>query len=90
MFVKNSRYFGLPTTTARDGADRDVAAVKLRALPVTMGDTYVVKNHDRLDVMAEERYGDATRYWVVADANTELEVGALTATAQRPIRVPPR
>jgi nucleoid-associated protein YgaU len=90
MFLKNSRYYGLPTVTGRDRTGREVAAVKLRPLPATSGKTYPVKGHDRLDVMTEERYRDATRYWLIADANTELEANALTAQVQRPIKVPPR
>lgn len=90
MFLKNSRYYGLPTVAARDRAGREVAAVKLRPLPVTAGDDHTVKGHDQLDVLAEERYRDATRYWRIADANTELEANALTAKAQRPIKVPKR
>jgi hypothetical protein len=90
MFLKSSRYHGLPTVTGRDRAGREVAAVKLRPLPATPGEIWTVKGHDRLDVMAEERYRDATRYWLIADANTELEANALTVRAQRPIKVPRR
>lgn len=88
MFLKNSRYYGLPTITARDRAGREVAAVKLRPLPATPGEAYAVKGHDRLDLIAEERWRDATRYWRVADANTELEASALAAAAGRSILVP--
>jgi hypothetical protein len=90
MFLKNSRYYRLPTAAGRDRSGREVAAVKLRQLPATAGQTYPVKGHDKLDVMAEERYRDATRFWLIADANTELEANALTAQAQRPIKVPKR
>jgi nucleoid-associated protein YgaU len=38
---------------------------------------------DRLDITARRRYGDATRYWHVADANAELEAVEL----DRPGRV---
>jgi hypothetical protein len=89
MFLKNSRYYGLPTVSARDRSAREVAAVKLRPLPATQGETYAVKGHDRPDAM-EERNRDATRYWLIADANTELEANTLTAKVQRPIKVPPR
>lgn len=89
MFLKNSRYAGLPTVLARDRSGREVAAVKLRRLPATAGDAVVVQGHDRLDLMSEKRYRDATRYWHVADANTELEANALAATG-RLIKVPPR
>jgi hypothetical protein len=89
MFLKNSRYAGLLTVLARDRSGREVTAVKLRRLPPTDGDATVVQGHDRLDLMSENRYRDATRYWHVADANTELEANALAATG-RLIKVPPR
>jgi hypothetical protein len=89
MFLKNSRYAGLPTVLARDRSGREVAAVKLRRLPATEGEPTLMQGHDRLDVMSEQRYRDATRYWHVADANTELEASALAAPA-RLVKVPPR
>jgi hypothetical protein len=88
MFLKNSRYSGLPTVTAKNRAGDQVAAVKLRPLPTVSGDPVSVRSHDALDAMSENRYADATRYWHIADANSELEAGALLDPAGRPIRVP--
>ncbi|CAH0352679.1 hypothetical protein [Aquabacterium sp. CECT 9606] len=88
MFLKNSRYFGLPTVTAPDRAGGPVAAVKLRPLPPTPGVEATVRSHDQLDAMSEQRYGDATRYWHVADANTELEAASLLAPTGRTIQIP--
>jgi hypothetical protein len=36
-----------------------------------------VKGTDRLDVMAQRQYSDGTRFWHIADANTELEASKL-------------
>lgn len=88
MFLKNSRYYGLPTVTASDGASGAVAAVKLRPLPTQPGEPVSVQAHDQLDVMSEQRYGDPTRYWHIADANSELEAAALLRGVGRPIAVP--
>jgi len=88
MFLKNSRYAGLPTVDAIDRAGATVAAVKLRPLPVTQGDPVTVQAHDQLDAMSEQRYGDATRYWRIADANTELEAASLLHPTGRPIAAP--
>ena len=52
------------------------------------GDAYTVQGTDRLDVMADRTYKDATQFWHVADANTELEANELTRTAARVIKVP--
>ncbi|OAN36781.1 hypothetical protein [Mycolicibacterium iranicum] len=88
MFLENSRYANVAqaVTTTRDG--REVTVVRLRRLPPIDGDPYTVIGTDRLDILAQRRYGDETRYWHVADANTELEAGALTRRAGRVIRVP--
>lgn len=88
MFLKNSRYHGLPTETVTDRQGREVTMVKLRRLPATSGDAAAVTNHDRVDLIAHARYRDATQYWRIADANTELESESLTAVAGRTIRIP--
>lgn len=88
MFLKNSRYYGLPTVTAVDARGREVQAVELRRLPATTGETTTVHGHDQLDVMSYRRYRDGTRFWRIADANTELEANELVRVEGRDIDVP--
>jgi hypothetical protein len=90
VFLSNSRYAGLPTAAVPLADGREATVVRLRRLPVTAGVLYAVRGQDRLDVIAQKRYDDPTRYWHVADANTELEAADLTATAGRVIPVPER
>ncbi len=78
MFLKNSRYFGLPTHTVPNGKGQPVSLLTPRALPATAGDEMVVAAHDQLDALAETHFRDATRYWHIADANTALRAGELT------------
>jgi hypothetical protein len=73
VFLENSRYFDVKTVEAEDVKGRKVTAVKLRRLPFAAGTPTVVKGNDRLDVMAQRRYSDGTKFWHIADANTELE-----------------
>lgn len=47
-----------------------------RLLPVTGNETQI-KGTDRLDLIAHRKYGDATKFWYIADANTELIANAL-------------
>ena len=82
MFLNNSRYFGLKTVTTKDAKGRPVTAVALRRLPFAPGTETLVKGNDRLDVMAQRRYSDPTKFWHIADANTELEANDLLE--QRP------
>ena len=90
MFLKSSRYAAVPTASAPSprSEDGEVTVVKLRPLPATSGEPSAVRGHDQLDAMSEARYGDATRYWHVADANTELEAAELTREPARVIQVP--
>lgn len=88
MFLKNSRYNGTPTVTTRDDNGRQVQAVTLRRLPVTAGESTQVHHHDQLDVMSQRRYGDGTRFWHIADANSDLEANQLVAVSGRHINVP--
>jgi len=62
--------------------------VRLRPLPATDGEPRSVQSHDRLDAISDAQYHDATRYWHVADANSELEANELTRVAGRTIAVP--
>lgn len=88
MFLPTSRYVNIPTvaTETRDG--RSVTALKLRPLPVTAGSPRAVKDNDQLDVIAHDAYGDGTKFWHVADANTELKANDLLAPVGRVIAVP--
>ena len=88
MFLKNSRYYSLETVSADNGRGETVTAVKLRRLPSTRGEPTLVKDGMQLDVESESRYGDPTRFWHIADANTEQEANKLVTTAGRLIDVP--
>lgn len=88
MFAESSRYFQLRTVDAKTEDGREVRAVTLRRLPFVAGRAVVVKGNDRLDVMAERLSGDATQFWHIADANTELDARELVEEAGRTILVP--
>lgn len=88
MFLKTSRYYEVPTATARDANGREVQVLILRSLPLTAGEETVIHDHDQLDVMSHRRYRDGTRFWHIADANSELEANTLVADRGRVINVP--
>lgn len=77
MFLENSRYFNVKTVTVKTENGKTVQAVTLRRLPFVAGTPTVVKGNDRLDVMAQRKYSDPTKFWHIADANTELEANNL-------------
>ena len=77
MFDTNSRYLKCPVVEVETAKGKKVNAVKLRRLPYTPGNLTEVKGTDRLDIMAHRKYADGTKFWRVADANTELEANDL-------------
>lgn len=77
MFIEGSRYFDVQIVETKTERGRTVTAIKLRRLPFPPGAPTIVKGTDRLDVMAQRQYSDGTRFWHIADANTELEANKL-------------
>lgn len=77
MLIKNSRYHTTPTATASDESGRKVTMITLRKLPAPEHEQAAVHVHDRLDILAHARYGDQTKFWHIADANSELEAARL-------------
>jgi hypothetical protein len=77
VFIDNSRYVDVKTVEAETEGGRKVTAIRLRRLPYAAGTPTVVKGNDRLDVIAQRKYSDGTKFWHIADANTELEANNL-------------
>lgn len=73
MFLPNSRYAKVATVTTRLSTGEEVVALKLRKLAVVSGEPRSVVAGDRLDLIAQQSYADATQFWHVADANTALD-----------------
>ena len=78
MFLESSRYVDVKTVTTQTRDGRTVTAVRLRRLPYVAGTLTAVKQNDRLDILAQRKYGNAAKFWHIADANTELEAENLT------------
>ena len=87
MFLPSSRYHKVRQEDATTPDGRVVKVVSVRRLPEVEGTPTLINANDQLDVMAQRRYGDATRFWHIADANTELEANELMQTG-RTIKVP--
>jgi hypothetical protein len=77
LFLENSRYFGLKTMTVTLPDGRAVVAVQPRRLPSPAAEPLEVKGNERLDIIAQRRYQDGTRFWHIADANSQLEARRL-------------
>lgn len=77
MFTANSRYAKQSQAEAETADGKKVTVVTLRRLPAVDGNLTEVQGNDRLDVMAYKKYKDGTKFWHIADANTELEANDL-------------
>lgn len=73
MFLANSRYAKVATVATTSSTGEKVVALKLRRLTPVSGEPQMVVSGDRLDLIAQARYGDATQFWHVADANSALD-----------------
>jgi len=88
MFLANSRYANVATVETTASTGEKVIALKLRRLTPVTGDAYGVMADDRLDLIAHAKYGDATQFWHVADANTALDSRVLTGNPGDSLNVP--
>jgi hypothetical protein len=88
MFLEHSRYYKQATddVVMRDG--RTVSALKLRKLPAETGQPHAIREHDQLDVLAQQKYADGTKFWHIADANTELQANNLVAEPGATMQLP--
>jgi hypothetical protein len=87
MFTDNSRYKNLPLAEAETKDGKKVSVVVLRRLPFVGGNLTEVRPLDRLDITAFRKYEDGTKFWHIADANTELEANDLiqSETSENPL-----
>jgi hypothetical protein len=88
MFLPNSRYANVATADAPGDGGSSVPALKLRRLTPAAGEPQAVQAGDRLDLLAQQRYGDATQFWHIADANTALDSRTLVAVPGGSVDVP--
>jgi hypothetical protein len=88
MFHDKSRYAKIPTDPVITPEGREVTAIRLRRLPATAGDPQVVSQEERLDLRAQRHYGNGTKFWHIADANSALEAKALVARVLNTFKVP--
>jgi nucleoid-associated protein YgaU len=91
MIFKGSRYEKLAasayTVVSADG--RQHRSLPIRFAPVTPA-TYqhTLTSNERLDTLAFHFYGNAEKFWLIADANPVIDPESLLEPG-RPILIPP-
>jgi len=89
MIFKGSRYerVGVYPVTTADG--RTVTALKIRLIPATpAGFFHTFTADQRLDLLAFTFYGNPEKFWLIADANPEMDPEDLLEPG-RQLRIPP-
>ncbi|HEV2962502.1 MAG TPA: hypothetical protein VG649_11795 [Candidatus Angelobacter sp.] len=89
MIFKGSRYQNISTYQITDSAGRTVSALKIRFVPPTpAGYFHTVRGDERLDLIAFKFYRNPEKFWLIADANTEMDPEDLLEPG-RQVLIPP-
>lgn len=75
MFFKGSRYERVKNYVAVDARGNRNRVKRMRRIlqqPKKKATTYIVKEGDRLDLLAYAYYGDPTKFWLICDANQAM------------------
>ena len=89
MIFKGSRYQNTGTYTVTDRSGRRTAALKIRFVPRTPAGYFQTFTADqRLDLLAFKFYGNPEKFWLIADANTEMDPEDLLEPG-RQLLIPP-
>ena len=75
MFFKDSRYAKVSEYFAKDSYGNKNIVKKIPIIPPTTNAikrSYVIKQGDRLDILAYQYYGNPTKFWLISNANKEM------------------
>ena len=89
MIFKGSRYANVATYQATDAGGNIVTALKTRFIPATpAGYLLTFTADERLDIIAYKFYRNPEKFWLIADANTEMDPEDLLEPG-RQLPIPP-
>jgi len=89
LIFKGSRYQNVGVYQAQDAAGNTVKALKIRFIPATpAGYLHTFTNDERLDLLAFRFYGNPEKFWLIADANSEMDPEDLAIAGKR-LLIPP-
>ena len=77
VFEKRSRYRNARLFTPRESGERVFGGIRPRPTTTAPGVIeYIIKDGDRLDLIALHFYNDSRRWWRILDANPQIIFGA--------------
>jgi nucleoid-associated protein YgaU len=89
MIFKGSRYQDTGTYQVIGPAGQIVTALKIRFIPATpAGYLHTFRAGERLDILAYQFYRNPEKFWLIADANEEMDPEDLMETGRK-LRIPP-
>jgi nucleoid-associated protein YgaU len=89
MIFRGSRYANISTYQATDADGNTIAALKTRFIPPTpAGFFHIYTADERLDLIAYRFYRNPEKFWLIADANSEIDPEDLLEPG-RALRIPP-
>jgi nucleoid-associated protein YgaU len=89
MIAKGSRYENTGAVEVTDADGRKVKALRIRFIPLTpAGYLHTFKRGERLDTLAYNFYRNPEKFWLIADANSEMDPDDLLEPG-RQLRIPP-
>lgn len=85
------RYSNIPIIKSDDNeGTRVYSTTRYPKIPLSQNDIYVLTNAgDRLDILADQFYGDPNLWWVISVANGELPQNSLNIPVGSQLRIPP-
>jgi len=85
--MNNSRYTNVPIYNRWDGK-RAYRTTHYPEIPPSDSDIYIVSNEtDYLDTLANKYYGDASKYWIIGQANN-IGKGRMSVESGLQLRIP--
>ena len=89
MIFKGSRYANVASYQVTDASGRTVTALRTRFIPATRaGYFHTFTADERLDLIAYKFYRNPEKFWLIADANTEMDPEDLLEPGRR-LPIPP-
>ena len=89
MIFKGSRYEKVPVYQITDRSGQIITVLRIRFIPPTpAGFLHTFRADERLDMLAYNFYRNPEKFWLIADANTEMDPDDLLEPG-RLLRIPP-
>lgn len=89
MIFKGSRYEKVGVYQVTDTSGQTAQALKIRFIPPTpAGYLHTFTADERLDLLAFQFYRNPEKFWLIADANTEMDPDDLLDPG-RQLSIPP-